>query len=291
MTDKVDIHRFGGPWTAIKLDILDQYLRAYTTALKNQKFDLLYIDAFAGTGTYAQQSDDTDKYDIEPRKGSATLALQLSPAFSRYIFIEADSRRASQLRQHTQKFPSAAVEVIQSDANLIIPEICGKIDWYNKKRTGRQSRAVLFLDPYGMTVQWDTLEVIAATKAIDLWYLFPIGAALRQAPHDIRRIDESKRAALTRIVGTDEWEKEIYRPNRQIDLFGEAADVERDTDFAKFELFVKRRLDEAFEKVLDPIPLPPTSLQKFSLFFAISNPSPNAVSLAERIAKAIMQSI
>ena len=41
---------FGGPWTQQKLNILEHYLDAYTTALKNQPFRLVYIDAFAGTG-------------------------------------------------------------------------------------------------------------------------------------------------------------------------------------------------------------------------------------------------
>jgi len=45
---------FGGPWTQHKLKILELYLDAYTTALKNQPFKLVYIDAFAGTGHIVQ---------------------------------------------------------------------------------------------------------------------------------------------------------------------------------------------------------------------------------------------
>ena len=47
-------NQFGGPWTQEKLGILKKYLDAYTTALKNQQFCLLYIDAFAGAGTVEQ---------------------------------------------------------------------------------------------------------------------------------------------------------------------------------------------------------------------------------------------
>ena len=46
------------------------------------------------------------------------------------------------------------------NANLEIQNLCNK-DW-------RSRRAVLFLDPYGMQVEWKTIEAIAATKAIDL---------------------------------------------------------------------------------------------------------------------------
>ena len=41
---------FGGLWTKEKLDVLRDYLGFYCKALSGQKFDLVYIDAFAGTG-------------------------------------------------------------------------------------------------------------------------------------------------------------------------------------------------------------------------------------------------
>jgi len=38
-----------GPWAAEKLDALEAYLNFYTTALKNQRFKRVFIDAFAGS--------------------------------------------------------------------------------------------------------------------------------------------------------------------------------------------------------------------------------------------------
>ena len=46
---------FGGPWTQEKLRILGLYLDAYTMALKNQRFKLVYIDAFAASGLIRTQ--------------------------------------------------------------------------------------------------------------------------------------------------------------------------------------------------------------------------------------------
>ena len=47
-------NKFSGPWTLIKLEIIEKYLGFYTAALKNicHKFGwrLLYINAFAGSG-------------------------------------------------------------------------------------------------------------------------------------------------------------------------------------------------------------------------------------------------
>jgi hypothetical protein len=42
MTEQV----FGGPWTEIKFDAVEYYLRCFTGALKNS-FELTYIDACA----------------------------------------------------------------------------------------------------------------------------------------------------------------------------------------------------------------------------------------------------
>lgn len=74
-------HKFGGPWTVIKLEILQSYLKAYTTAL-SQTFDLTYIDAFAGKGDWvpAAEADEQEAL-MEPRKGSAQIALENNPPF------------------------------------------------------------------------------------------------------------------------------------------------------------------------------------------------------------------
>ena len=39
----------------------------------------------------------------------------------------------------------------------------------------------MFLDPYGMEVEWKTLQAVAATRAIDVWFLFPLAGLYRQA--------------------------------------------------------------------------------------------------------------
>ena len=45
-----------GTWTKAKLEILERYLDAYTTVLKNSSFQLLYIDAFAVKGSHPHRT-------------------------------------------------------------------------------------------------------------------------------------------------------------------------------------------------------------------------------------------
>jgi hypothetical protein len=45
-----DQQLFGGEWTQDKLEQVRKCLVEYVKALKNQSFNLVYIEAFAGTG-------------------------------------------------------------------------------------------------------------------------------------------------------------------------------------------------------------------------------------------------
>ena len=91
---------FGGDWTEQKLAILAEYLAAYNTALKNQPFTRVYVDAFAGTGYRENRQKEFGVVDIfeetrqdEPQrflKGSAKRALEVQPPFHRYVFVESE---------------------------------------------------------------------------------------------------------------------------------------------------------------------------------------------------------
>ena len=88
--------RYGGRWTSKKLDILGTYLNEYTTALKNQPFQILYIDAFAGSGYVELQQDEPEA--TEFMRGSATIALDIGDKqFDRLIFVEKDRGRCDEL--------------------------------------------------------------------------------------------------------------------------------------------------------------------------------------------------
>jgi hypothetical protein len=86
-------HRFGGRWTHLKLEALEKYLAAYTTALKNQHYRLLYIDAFAGSGDFSTKGADGHRI----YTGSARIALDTQPMFDELVFIEHSRSRYKRL--------------------------------------------------------------------------------------------------------------------------------------------------------------------------------------------------
>lgn len=176
MPDLPNKHSFGGDWTEQKLRIIENYLRAYTTVMKNQSFRTSYIDAFAGTGyrtsrsgTMAESIDPLllpELAEREPQRlleGSVLRALRTRPPFDDFTFIEKDKSKHEALMRIKDDFPQQAsrINIVRDDANSAIARLCSE-HW-------RSRRAVLFLDPYGMQVDWSTTVAIAETSAIDLW--------------------------------------------------------------------------------------------------------------------------
>lgn len=278
-------HEFGGNWTLIKLELLERYLAAFNTALKDmpsadRRFKRIYIDAFAGTGK-CSVTVSGDKIEID---GSARLAIETSPEFDQLHFVDLKKKHVEALNALSQLYPKRGIKVWQGDANEQIVNLLGQMDW-------KGSRAVMFLDPYGMAVKWETLASIAATQAIDLWYLFPISGVCRQAAHKFEKVDESKAEALTRILGTDKWVTEFYRPTGQDDFFTPGAAesrLERHMDVKAIQKYVKLRLEDLFPVVLEPIQLPVSGSPLFSLFFVSANRSEKAMGLTKRIANHIL---
>jgi len=109
-------------------------------------------------------------------------------------------------------------EFVHDDANLWLKAWCAKQNW-------RTQRAVVFLDPYGMSVDWATIEAIAKTQAIDLWVLFPFAiGANRMMPADVLP-EKDWGVILTKVFGTVDWINRFYERKSRTDLFG----VQRDS--------------------------------------------------------------
>ncbi len=295
-------HRFGGEWTVEKLRVIEKYLAAYTTALKNKPstehpFIKGYIDAFAGTGyRHARQAGDTadqrglmfpDLAAQESQRlldGSARIALKVTPRFDRYVFIERSPERCTQLEALRVEFPDLAgdIRIYQGDANTEIRHLCGK-NW-------RSHRAVLFLDPYGMQVDWKTIEAVAATKAIDLWLLFPLGIGVNRLLTRSGDIPASWRSRLNSLLGTEDWYDQLYRVEKTATLFGDADRVVKATTKTIGRYFVER-LRSIFPAVADE----PRVLRNASnsplylLCFAVGNENgaPTAMRIANHLLKAV----
>jgi three-Cys-motif partner protein len=297
---KVD-HTFGGYHTDLKLSAIEGYLKAFTRALGKRvgatdaKFDLWYIDAFAGTGyrtihhparpagLFGSEEEPAKR---ELRRGSAQIAIEVKPNFDFLVFIEKREDFAHELENLRARYPDRRIQVVNGEANAALLSLLQNNSW-------KSVRAVLFLDPYGMHVDWTTLDEVAKTRAIDVWYLFPLSGFYRQMPKAHSKLDYEKRSALNRIFGTNSWEDAFYpKPVRMHTLYGEDTVVRmpRRGRISDYEKYAKERLETIFGAVLKPMRLPrergPT---RYLLFLCISSRNSRAIEIASRIGNHILK--
>lgn len=276
-------HRFGGAWTADKLLALRDYLGFYTQALKEQPskekpFRLVYIDSFAGTGRCHIRTGADGECVID---GSAKIALDCSPPFHAYHFIEPKKSHADELQALLDRHPNGArAQLGRQRAAALLPPLLKRFDW-------KSTRGVLFLDPYGLQCTWDMVELVAATQALDVFFLVSLSGLFRQAAVNERAIDKGKRAALTAFLGTEDWKTALYTREQQ-DLFDEPS-ISREPGYQGMLQFTTQRLHSVFPYVGEPLLLgrgkgPPM----FALYFAVANPSERALKLAARVSREIL---
>jgi len=75
---------FGGTWTGEKLHVVLNYLGFYTKALRKKFSHLVYIDAFAGTGSREYESESGE---TQSSQGYALRAFDIDPPFAEYLFF------------------------------------------------------------------------------------------------------------------------------------------------------------------------------------------------------------
>lgn len=271
---------YGGRWTIEKLDILETYLNAYTTALKKQSFQLLYMDAFAGAG-YVELGRGEDAEFIS---GSAQRALNVKDKpFDELIFVEKDPGRCAGLENLKNEFPGRTIRIENSDANEFLRDL---------RRNWQDWRGVLFLDPFATQVQWSTIEAIAGFEALDTWILFPTSAIVRMLPQSRRPDDIEQKWAdrLTSVFGNESWRR-LYQQPRQASLFG-GSDMEREKGVDRLLSIYKQNLRELFgNRFLHESRTLRNSKNSplFEFIFCVG--SPKGIGLAKRIAGHILEKL
>lgn len=160
------VQPFGGAHTRRKLDVVAKYLAAYVMVMKKQDFCLFYVDGFAGSGASTskaevERAEDPSLFPVtDVIEGSPVRALGVEPPFDHYVFIDKNRENVRSLAALHEQFPNRAIEPVPGDANDALAEVCERLNAH------RSNRAVVFLDPFGLSVRWATIELLAATRKV-----------------------------------------------------------------------------------------------------------------------------
>ena len=280
--------RFGGGWTEQKLNILENYLDDYTKALKNKGFRLIYIDAFAGSGSIlgklGSQQDETD--DAKSLiMGSAARAIKVdNKHFDKLIFVEKDPRRCSELRHLRERHDGRDIQISAVDANHFLQNL--------KQSQYGNWRGVLFVDPFGAQLEWDTVEHVAKLERLDMWLLFPVGAIGRMLPLSKNPEDVDIRWAkrLDIVYGGNHWRK-LYSPSLQQSFF-DTQTVDREPGVDGLLNIYQNRLKKAFgDRLLRESRTLKNSKNTPLFEFMFCAGHPRGAPLAKRIARHLIEKI
>ncbi len=153
-----------GYWSEVKLAIVKEYARAYSTILSAQSAPRLehhYIDAFAGGGVSLSRT--TKDFVL----GSPLNALLVEPRFRGFHFVDLDGDKAEQLRSLTRA--ETGVTVHTGDCNAVLPSEVFPLVRYEDYR-----RALCLLDPYGLHLSWGVIQAAGKMRSVEVFLNFPI---------------------------------------------------------------------------------------------------------------------
>jgi len=151
------------------------------------------------------------------------------------------------LRELQTEFPRRDIRICEGDCNqLITTEITPRI------RYERFNRGLIFLDPFGMDIEWSTVEQIAGTRALEIFVNFPAMALNRTVlPNDPFALTEAQIERMNRFWGSTEWRGDIYEEVPT--LFGPVPMKVRRTTGQRLGGLFKQRLEELFPCVTEPL--------------------------------------
>jgi three-Cys-motif partner protein len=166
-----------------------------------------YVDAFSGTGRYVAETG-------EYLDGSPLVALQCQPPFDAFWFIDTSRRRLQRLRRNTRSLEQGRpVQYRHGDANeVLVRDVIPSVS-YDKRQ-----RAIVFLDPYGLQVQWETVRRLARARSFDVFMnLCTMGLLRLLKRHEPPPPHHA--AVISTVIGDPAAVAGLY--NSQVDLFGE----------------------------------------------------------------------
>ena len=282
---------WGGPWTEKKLRAFSKYVKSYLTIMKQNAFwETIYFDGFAGSGT-KEKDVKTELYkqlkiteeEEKTYKGAAERVLTLddSLAFNYYYFIDKKDSSLQKLEKTLNEKIDLSKKTISyksGDANQWILELA-------KALKTKKYAALIFLDPFGMQIDWNSIETLKGTRS-DVWILVPTGVIVNRLldrAGELKYIDK-----LESFFGMKEEEIKaiFYKQEIKTTLFG---DEESTSKIAKPIEKIAKIYAERMKTIWKHVTEEPLRLDNrngvpiFHFVFASNNP--NALKIANQIIK------
>lgn len=251
-----------GYWSELKLEIVERYGSAYTTAFANQKgLKKYYIDAFSGAGVHVSKRT---RGQIE---GSPARALKVSPPFDHFYFIDMEPDKTKYLAALCANRSDVTIHTGDSTRYLteqLLPTI----------RYKNFNRALCLLDPYGLHLDWEVMLQAGQSRAIDMFLNFPVMDMNRNAIwRNPDKVPQDGIERMTRFWGDESWKKAAYAESPQQNLFSAPALIKQGNDAIVRSFRDRLKKIAGFSVVPEPLPMKNSNnAVVYYLFFASQKP-------------------
>lgn len=284
---------WGGPWTEKKLQAFSKYVKAYLNIMKKFPYwETIYFDGFAGSGT-KEKDIKTELYkqlkiteeEESTYKGAAERVLTLDDdlSFNYYYFIDKKQASLEKLEKTLNdkvNLQDKKLSFKSGDANQWIAEL-------SKALKTNKYAALIFLDPFGMQIDWKTIENLKDTRS-DVWILVPTGVIVNRLLDKAGELKFINK--LESFFGIPEAEIKaiFYKQEIKSTLFGE---VETISKVAKPIEKIAKLYADRMKTIWKHVTEEPLRLDNrngvpiFHFVFASNNPS--AIKIANQIIKKI----
>jgi three-Cys-motif partner protein len=293
------LETWGGPWTEKKLNAFENYVKAYLKImLSNPYWETIYFDGFAGSGDKGDGKNalyHTLNFSEEEERiyqGAAERVSRLDEPnrFCYYYFIEKDNKSITQLKEKIQNLNAGKKGKQEFRAGDCNGELIKLATALHKTKTAtsksKKYSALIFLDPFGMQVEWDAIGKLNDTKS-DVWILLPTAVIVNRLLDQKGKLKSIKKLESFFGLKEEEIKKHFYILTGQQDLFD--SDAEKIKKIAQpiekiAELYIKKM--KTIWKYVTEKPLRLDNRSGGPLFhFVFASNNENALKIANDIIK------
>ncbi|MBU2037117.1 three-Cys-motif partner protein TcmP [Patescibacteria group bacterium] len=150
------------------------------------------------------------------------------------------------MRSIKEEFKQTSIEIFEGDCNEILVKKLITLFPYDSFR-----RALLFLDPFGMNINWSVIAKSAQPKTIEIILNMPIMAMNRACLlNNPDNLTKRNIEMMNSLWGNDDWQKIVY--STVLTLFG-TAKMKNCIDSKELSNYFVQRLKLVFGHVSRPL--------------------------------------
>ena len=185
--------------------------------------------------------------------------------------VELDEEKCKNLDSSLkERFPDkrGKIHCVSEDCNKKLKDLAKFLERHP------EYRALAFIDPFGMALDWESLEACKG-KGIDLWVLLPSGVAANRLLTQDGNISEQWMERLKRFLGLSEKEirEQFYYTYTAPSLFGDEVSVtsKQDNSINKIAELYSQQLKKIWAHVSKPYMMRAKNRNTLYHFICVSN--------------------